>query len=214
QHDAVRSGGTREHADHIRYRWRCQLLHSCHHGGSDTGEGFPGDLTDQLVLPAEVAVERARRDARLRYQIGHRCLMEPVTGEATARGIDDGGAVRRAPLVTDPGHTPMLSERTFTLTRASRPRSFYGEYSFALRGVSWMRERTTCVVVGGGPAGMFLGLLLARAGVMVTVLERHGDFLRDFRGDTVHISTLNLLDELGLGERFAALPQQWSEHGS
>jgi 2-polyprenyl-6-methoxyphenol hydroxylase-like FAD-dependent oxidoreductase len=68
-------------------------------------------------------------------------------------------------------------------------------------------ERTTCCVVGGGPAGMMLGLLLARAGVEVTVLEKHGDFLRDFRGDTVHPSTLRLLDELGLGERFAALDQ-------
>jgi 2-polyprenyl-6-methoxyphenol hydroxylase-like FAD-dependent oxidoreductase len=70
-----------------------------------------------------------------------------------------------------------------------------------------MNERTTCVVVGGGPAGMVLGLLLARAGVEVTVLEKHGDFLRDFRGDTVHPSTMQLLDELGLGERFAQLPQ-------
>ena len=69
-------------------------------------------------------------------------------------------------------------------------------------------ERTTCLVVGGGPAGMVLGLLLARAGVEVTVLEKHADFLRDFRGDTVHASTLTLLDELGLGERFAALPQR------
>ncbi|MEU5026099.1 FAD-dependent oxidoreductase [Streptomyces milbemycinicus] len=69
-------------------------------------------------------------------------------------------------------------------------------------------ERTTCCVVGGGPAGMVLGLLLARAGVEVTVLEKHGDFLRDFRGDTVHPSTLSLLDELGLAERFAALPQR------
>jgi 2-polyprenyl-6-methoxyphenol hydroxylase-like FAD-dependent oxidoreductase len=69
-----------------------------------------------------------------------------------------------------------------------------------------MDERTTCLVIGGGPAGMVLGLLLARAGVPVTVLEKHADFLRDFRGDTVHPSTLQLLDELGLGERFAALP--------
>lgn len=64
------------------------------------------------------------------------------------------------------------------------------------------------VIVGGGPAGMVLGLLLARAGVEVTVLEKHADFLRDFRGDTVHPSTLELLDELGLGERFDALPQR------
>ncbi|GAA3367555.1 FAD-dependent oxidoreductase [Streptomyces sannanensis] len=69
-------------------------------------------------------------------------------------------------------------------------------------------ERTTCCVVGGGPAGMVLGLLLARAGVAVTVLEKHGDFLRDFRGDTVHPSTLALLDELGLAERFARLPHR------
>src|ERR1051326_6535858 len=66
---------------------------------------------------------------------------------------------------------------------------------------------TTCAIAGGGPAGMMLGYLLARAGVQVTVLEKHGDFLRDFRGDTVHPSTMQLLDELGLGDRFAALPQ-------
>jgi 2-polyprenyl-6-methoxyphenol hydroxylase-like FAD-dependent oxidoreductase len=69
-----------------------------------------------------------------------------------------------------------------------------------------MKEQTTCVVIGGGPAGMVLGLLIARAGIGVTVLEKHADFLRDFRGDTVHPSTLQLLDELGLGERFANLP--------
>jgi 2-polyprenyl-6-methoxyphenol hydroxylase-like FAD-dependent oxidoreductase len=65
-----------------------------------------------------------------------------------------------------------------------------------------------CVIVGGGPAGIVLGLLLARCGVDVVVLEKHSDFLRDFRGDTVHASTLALLDELGLGEQFAALPHR------
>ncbi|MDQ1623661.1 MAG: hypothetical protein QOH19_2079 [Actinomycetota bacterium] len=68
-------------------------------------------------------------------------------------------------------------------------------------------EKTGCAVVGGGPAGMMLGLLLARAGVQVTVLEKHGDFLRDFRGDTVHAATVRLIDELGLGEEFRRLPQ-------
>src|SRR5579859_5846502 len=69
-------------------------------------------------------------------------------------------------------------------------------------------EHTRVAIAGGGPAGMFLGLLLARAGVGVTVLEKHADFLRDFRGDTVHSSTLTLLDELGLGPAFAAVPQR------
>ena len=62
-----------------------------------------------------------------------------------------------------------------------------------------MTDSTTCAIVGGGPAGMVLGLLLARAGIEVTVLEKHADFLRDFRGDTVHPTTLRLLDELGWG---------------
>ncbi|WP_106397364.1 FAD-dependent oxidoreductase [Actinocorallia populi] len=72
-------------------------------------------------------------------------------------------------------------------------------------------EKTTCAIAGGGPAGLMLGLLLARAGVEVVVLEKHGDFLRDFRGDTVHPSTLEILDELGLGHRFAGLPQRRAE---
>lgn len=75
-----------------------------------------------------------------------------------------------------------------------------------------MPETTTCAIVGGGPAGMVLGLLLARAGIEVTLLEKHADFLRDFRGDTVHPSTLRLLDELGLWERFATLPQSRIDH--
>ena len=68
-------------------------------------------------------------------------------------------------------------------------------------------ERTTCTVIGGGPAGMVVGLLLARAGVSVTVFEKHGDFLRDFRGDTVHPSTMQLLADLGLYDTFATLPR-------
>lgn len=75
-----------------------------------------------------------------------------------------------------------------------------------------MPETTTCAIVGGGPAGMVLGLLMARAGIEVTLLEKHADFLRDFRGDTVHPSTLRLLDELGLWDRFSALPQSRIDH--
>ena len=67
---------------------------------------------------------------------------------------------------------------------------------------------TRCCIVGGGPGGMMLGLLLARAGIEVVVLEKHEDFLRDFRGDTVHPSTLELMHELGLLEAFLELPHQ------
>ncbi|HWT33895.1 MAG TPA: FAD-dependent oxidoreductase [Microbacterium sp.] len=68
-----------------------------------------------------------------------------------------------------------------------------------------MSRRTTVCIAGGGPAGLMLGLLLARAGIDVTVLEKHDDFFRDFRGDTVHPSTLNLIDALGLRARFEAI---------
>jgi len=68
--------------------------------------------------------------------------------------------------------------------------------------------RTTCCIAGGGPAGMMLGFLLARAGLEVVVLEKHGDFLRDFRGDTIHPSTLEVIYELGLIEEFLKRPHQ------
>jgi 2-polyprenyl-6-methoxyphenol hydroxylase-like FAD-dependent oxidoreductase len=67
---------------------------------------------------------------------------------------------------------------------------------------------TKCCIAGGGPAGMMLGFLLARAGVDVVVLEKHADFFRDFRGDTVHPSTLELMHELGLLNEFLKLPHQ------
>jgi len=67
---------------------------------------------------------------------------------------------------------------------------------------------TTCCIVGGGPAGMVAGFLLARAGVHVTVLEKHKDFFRDFRGDTIHPSTLELMYELGLLDEFLKVPHQ------
>jgi 2-polyprenyl-6-methoxyphenol hydroxylase-like FAD-dependent oxidoreductase len=70
------------------------------------------------------------------------------------------------------------------------------------------RLSTRCCIVGGGPCGLMLGFLLARAGVDVVVLEKHGDFLRDFRGDTIHPSTLDVMGELGLLDEFLKLPHQ------
>src|SRR5438552_18953156 len=68
--------------------------------------------------------------------------------------------------------------------------------------------QTPCAIVGGGPAGMVAGYLLARAGVPVAVLEKHADFNRDFRGDTIHPSTLELMHELGLLDEFLKQPLQ------
>jgi 2-polyprenyl-6-methoxyphenol hydroxylase-like FAD-dependent oxidoreductase len=68
--------------------------------------------------------------------------------------------------------------------------------------------QTTCCISGGGPAGLMLGFLLAKTGVDVTVLEKHADFLRDFRGDTVHPSTMQTIEELGLLDDFLKLPHQ------
>lgn len=66
--------------------------------------------------------------------------------------------------------------------------------------------KTTCVIAGAGPAGLMLGYLLARSGVDVVVIEKHGDFLRDFRGDTIHPSTMEVMQELGLIDEFLKLP--------
>src|SRR6201981_2714847 len=74
--------------------------------------------------------------------------------------------------------------------------------------MAMMQIKTTCCIAGGGPAGITLGYLLARAGVSVVVLEKHADFLRDFRGDTIHPSTLELMYELGILEEFLKRPHQ------
>src|SRR6476646_4934352 len=68
--------------------------------------------------------------------------------------------------------------------------------------------QTRCVIIGGGPAGIMAGYLLARAGVPVIVLEKHADFFRDFRGDTIHPSTLELMYQLGLLDEFLTQPHQ------
>ncbi|HYM29738.1 MAG TPA: FAD-dependent oxidoreductase [Candidatus Cybelea sp.] len=81
--------------------------------------------------------------------------------------------------------------------------AFPGRYSSGME-----RLETRCCIAGGGPAGMMLGYLLARAGVDVVVLEKHADFLRDFRGDTIHPSTLEVIHELGLLDEFLKLPHQ------
>src|SRR3954454_15784747 len=70
------------------------------------------------------------------------------------------------------------------------------------------RVDVRCCIAGGGPAGMVLGLLLARAGVDVLVLEKHSDFLRDFRGDTIHPSTLEVMYELGMLDGLLQRPHQ------
>jgi 2-polyprenyl-6-methoxyphenol hydroxylase-like FAD-dependent oxidoreductase len=83
----------------------------------------------------------------------------------------------------------------------------YGAFSGSA-GMTERKVKTKCCIAGGGPAGMMLGYLLARAGVGVLVLEKHADFLRDFRGDTVHPSTLEVMYELGLLKEFLKRPHE------
>ena len=71
---------------------------------------------------------------------------------------------------------------------------------------STMEAETQCCVVGGGPAGTVLALLLARRGVRVTLLEMHKDFDREFRGDTIHPSTMEILDQIGLADKLLEIP--------
>ena len=80
-----------------------------------------------------------------------------------------------------------------------------------MREISRSNRPQSCVIAGGGPAGLMAGLLLARQGLPVTVLEKHPDFFRDFRGDTIHPATLQLIAELGWLEEFLALPHQRAE---
>jgi 2-polyprenyl-6-methoxyphenol hydroxylase-like FAD-dependent oxidoreductase len=74
-------------------------------------------------------------------------------------------------------------------------------------------EKQNCCIVGAGPAGLMLGLLLARAGVYTTIVEKHADFLRDFRGDTIHPSTPEVMGGLGFLGEFLPLPQSETRHG-
>ena len=80
-----------------------------------------------------------------------------------------------------------------------------------LPAASDQKYETACCIAGGGPAGMMLGFLLARAGVDVLVLEKHGDFLRDFRGDTIHPSTMEVMHELELEIPTVGLAKQYEE---
>src|ERR671934_200819 len=97
------------------------------------------------------------------------------------------------------------------MTRIAEPRTARGRGSTLVdRSIRVPSQpvTTVCCIAGCGPAGAVLGYLLARAGVDVLVLEKHGDFLRDFRGDTIHPSTLAVMQELGLASELLKLPHQ------
>ena len=137
-----------------------------------------------MPLPSN-AVQHCRQDVGQHQHDGHHHDGLQHEGEPGKPQLD------AVPPTQEPVHRPHPN-------RYSAPTPSPEQHCVKI-GECCLRDRTTCLIVGGGPAGMMLGLLLARAGVKVTVMEKHADFLRDFRGDTVHASTLRLLDELGLG---------------
>ena len=98
-----------------------------------------------------------------------------------------------------PETKPTSARRTASAPKFTQKRN-------APREVSEFKQRLDLIVIGGGPAGMMAGLLFARAGCNVTVLEKHADFFCDFRGDTVHPSTMEILDQLGMLQRFLKRP--------
>src|SRR6202043_3301648 len=120
-----------------------------------------------------------------------------------AISLGDGSQLQPSPLPQIISN--LIEHHPATYIYLSFPRRFSDNRRFRCQ-VSSDLLQTRCCIVGGGPAGMMLGFLLARAGVEVLVLEKHGDFLRDFRGDTIHPSTLELLHELGLLEKFLQRP--------
>ena len=107
----------------------------------------------------------------------------------------EGERMKGDPNVTDIGVNPDAQEAARQEARAQE-----------LAGKAHNVQRAACCIAGGGPAGAMLGLLLAREGMDVMVLEKHGDFLRDFRGDTIHPSTLEVMDELGMAEKLLTRP--------
>src|SRR6266566_3475933 len=104
-------------------------------------------------------------------------------------------------------HKPDLSESEI---QAASPCAIMDRDSRIILDVGRMDEAiyTRCCIAGGGPAGVMLGFLLARMGIDVFVLEKHADFLRDFRGDTIHPSTLEIMHELGILDEFLKRPHQ------
>src|SRR5262245_9902853 len=132
------------------------------------------------------------------------------TSGSTRRSAEGAPPTRSSAAFQYPGSEVYWSHATTAQRARSTPRAgsrISGTARPTVERSGMAGAKVTCIA-GGGPAGMMLGYLLARAGVEVVVLEKHADFLRDFRGDTVHPSTLEILHELGLLEEFLRLPHQ------
>ena len=124
--------------------------------------------------------------------------MKPITGLIRIRA-KAGMTIPAAPRMTSASREPEVLKSPCVILPLCR-------HCGAIVSRDGGGDATDLLIVGGGPAGMMAGLLFARAGVQTLVLEKHADFLRDFRGDTVHPSTMEILDELGLLERFLERP--------
>ena len=127
--------------------------------------------------------------------------MKPITGLIRKRA-KAGMTIPAAPRITSASLKPEVLKSARLAMLAFKPRS--GRICQPSDGSD--DDTPISLIVGGGPAGMMAGLLFARAGCRRSVLEKHADFFRDFRGDTVHPSTMEILDQLGMLERFLERP--------
>ncbi len=170
------------------------ILHLCH-------VPEPGNLA--RLLRAQHGTPQHRREPNTLQILPQ--LHGPLPAALRERQI----RTARVPPVRAPLRLPMTYQPELPGGIAAhllRTSLFHPNHHPPYRSATVAPMKTQCCIVGGGPAGMMLGYLLARSGVHVTVLEKHADFFRDFRGDTIHPSTLQLLHELNLLEPFLQIP--------
>src|SRR5206468_7741220 len=185
------------------------------HAAGECQHPRQGDAGGQTRGDRQRRYREGREEERVARCLGGHLLRDQQPGRQaskTYRSVHGRGGVRTRPRRDGWSRHASHPGRQWSGPRAPEYTGSARAYRCGVGQNPWMAPmqpvQTRCCIAGGGPAGMMLGVLLARAGVDVLVLEKHADFLRDFRGDTVHPSTLELMHELGWLESFLQRPHQ------